>query len=399
MPKQPKQNTFDWVSKRVASQQASSVSIFPQDAAPVSPAAGPQIQYIAPQFLHRNPFQTRVDDQSVDSLVDKMNDVGFIGSLTARPHPDQIGHYQIAFGHRRLAAAEKAKIDVPVVVRELTDLDMLLQAFSENREREDLTPWEDGIMFLQMDRKFGLTQDEIARRVGEGKNEKIDRGYVRNRIFLAELAEQSVQVREYLMRNPHPNLRAMRSLAGLDEDGIAYILNGMEHNGWGADQAEQRVKTLKEGGQVAELLLHPGSEDVRYQQAPALPSEETRGQALILAAGGMPNQMLSVADTVMAASPSAHIDPLPPTGVASVASNGTQDRSDRIGKAMDRSLLVKGSVKQLRKYVHAVKEQETTKEEVTVEEVGALTEISLLVREMLTILGLQKTGDADGTPE
>ncbi|HEU4522113.1 MAG TPA: ParB/RepB/Spo0J family partition protein, partial [Thermoanaerobaculia bacterium] len=93
--------------------------------------------------------------------------------------------YRLIAGERRFRAAQKAGLTlVPVVVKEtLTDSDTLQIALIENIQREDLNPMEEATAYHQLHEEFGLTQEEISRRVGK------ERSTVANFLRLLKLPE------------------------------------------------------------------------------------------------------------------------------------------------------------------------------------------------------------------
>ena len=89
------------------------------------------------------------------------------------------GGYQIVTGERRWRAAKKAGLkSVPVIVKDVTDSDMLELALIENLQREDLNPLEEARAFLRLMDEFGLAQEEVGKAVGKdadaGKAARID---------------------------------------------------------------------------------------------------------------------------------------------------------------------------------------------------------------------------------
>lgn len=141
-----------------------------------------QPQQIAIELLQDNPYQPRqtLDESSLQQLADTITSQGFQGVLVARPHPQQTNLYQITAGHRRREAARKAGLEtLPTIVHPWSDQDMATLAATENIQRENLTPLEEGKLFQLMIDEMKLTQVEVANAV------KKDRGYVRNRLRLA----------------------------------------------------------------------------------------------------------------------------------------------------------------------------------------------------------------------
>lgn len=145
-----------------------------------------QPQQIDLAYLLNNPYQPRVamDDESLQQLADTISSQGFQGVLIARAHPERSGFYQITAGHRRKEAARRAGLKtLPVIVHSWTDQEMATLAATENIQRDDLSPLEEGRLFQTMIDEMHLTQVEVASAI------KKDRGYVRNRLRLAKAPE------------------------------------------------------------------------------------------------------------------------------------------------------------------------------------------------------------------
>lgn len=88
---------------------------------------------IEPSFV-----QDRMQGE-IDGLLASIREQGQQVPILVRPHPDQPGRYQVAFGHRRLRAVSDLGLPVKAVVRELTDEQLVVAQGQENNEREDLT--------------------------------------------------------------------------------------------------------------------------------------------------------------------------------------------------------------------------------------------------------------------
>jgi ParB family chromosome partitioning protein len=174
--------------------------------------------------LADNPYQPRqvMDDANLADLAQVIHTQGFQGVLVARPHPAERGTYQLTAGHRRREAARRAGLTtLPVVVRELTDEEMAVLAITENIQREDLNPLEEGRIYLLMSQELGYTHEQIAREIGK------NRGYIENRIRVAR-APQDVQ--ELVLAKPD-SLRAVATLIKIKDRArraelIAHLLRG-----------------------------------------------------------------------------------------------------------------------------------------------------------------------------
>jgi ParB/RepB/Spo0J family partition protein len=152
--------------------------------------------------LADNPFQPRLDmeEQSLEELAHVIKLQGFQGVLVARAAPEREGYYQLTAGHRRREAARRAGLRVlPVVVQELSDEEMVVRAITENIQREDLSPLEEGRIYLLMSEEMGYTYQQIAKEVGKTVS------YVRNRLGVARAPED---VQNLVQRKPD-TLRAV----------------------------------------------------------------------------------------------------------------------------------------------------------------------------------------------
>lgn len=112
------------------------------------------------------PRKTFRDDQ-LEELVDSIRQHGVIQPLIVRGRGERL---ELIAGERRWRACEMAGIDeVPVIVRDASDRDVLEMALIENLQREDLNPVEEAEAYVRLSKEFDLTQEEIARRVGKNR--------------------------------------------------------------------------------------------------------------------------------------------------------------------------------------------------------------------------------------
>jgi ParB family transcriptional regulator, chromosome partitioning protein len=122
--------------------------------------------------LKPNRLQPRssFDDAELDALAQSIRTQGLVQPLIVTLDAD--GSYSIVAGERRWRAARRAGLDkVPVVIREvLDDRSRLELALVENLQRSDLTPLDEAEAYLALQDKFGLSQEEIASRVGKGRS-------------------------------------------------------------------------------------------------------------------------------------------------------------------------------------------------------------------------------------
>ncbi len=126
------------------------------------------------ELLFDNPYQPRQVYTGIEELAENIRMNGLLQPPMARSVK---GHYELAFGHRRLRAyrhlASQAGQDwarMPVIVRQLTDDEMARHAWSENHNREDVSAVEEARLFQRMMNDFGLTQQEIADDIGKSRS-------------------------------------------------------------------------------------------------------------------------------------------------------------------------------------------------------------------------------------
>lgn len=147
-----------------------------------------QLLTLSVESILPSPFQprTRFDPERLQELTRAIQSQGIIEPLIVRRlrSDDLPGdfRYELIAGERRLRAARDAGLSqVPVVMRELDDRGALEMSLVENLVREELNPVEEGRALRRLNHDFGLTQEEIASRVGKS------RAFVTNAIRLIEL--------------------------------------------------------------------------------------------------------------------------------------------------------------------------------------------------------------------
>lgn len=119
-----------------------------------------------------NPRQprTRFDDDELEELAASVAQMGVLQPVLVRPSAD--GHrYELVAGERRLRAAERAGLtEIPAIVRRTGDEQLLTEALVENIHRTDLDPLEEALAYQQLLDDFGVTHDELARRLGRSRS-------------------------------------------------------------------------------------------------------------------------------------------------------------------------------------------------------------------------------------
>lgn len=134
-----------------------------------------------------SPLQPRKHfiDNQLDDLMDSIRQHGIIQPLITRRVGSKL---ELIAGERRWRASNRLKLtEVPVIVREASDRDVLEMALIENLQREDLNPIEEAAGYVRLAKEFSMKQDQIAVRVGKS------RASVANAMRLLDLQED-VQV-------------------------------------------------------------------------------------------------------------------------------------------------------------------------------------------------------------
>ena len=152
------------------------------------PAPGGGIDQIPLDQIRPNPFQPReeIGGEQIEDLVNSIREHGVLQPVIVRRADDG---YELIAGERRWRASQQAGLEtVPAIVRDVTDDDALTLALVENIQREDLNDVEKGRAFREMGERFGLTQEEIARRTGKG------RSTIANYIRLLELPDAILEL-------------------------------------------------------------------------------------------------------------------------------------------------------------------------------------------------------------
>jgi ParB family transcriptional regulator, chromosome partitioning protein len=125
---------------------------------------------IDPEAVSPNPRQPRevFDPDELEGLSVSLADIGMLQPLVVRPLGD--GRYELVAGERRLRAAKLAGLaTVPVLIRHTDDADLLKEALVENIHRVQLNPLEEAAAYQQLLEEFGVTQEELAARLGRSR--------------------------------------------------------------------------------------------------------------------------------------------------------------------------------------------------------------------------------------
>ena len=137
----------------------------------VADVASTELQDLPVAQIEPNRQQPRAyfDEEALVSLTASVAAVGVLQPVLVRP--DDNGRFQLIAGERRWRAAKRAGLQtIPALVRTVGDADSLEQALVENLHREDLNALEEAGAYQQLMEDFGLTQEQVANRVGKSRS-------------------------------------------------------------------------------------------------------------------------------------------------------------------------------------------------------------------------------------
>ncbi len=188
--------------------------------------------------IRPNPFQPRADfaDPAIDALAESIRQNGLLQPLIVRPTEEG---WQLVAGERRWRALRRlGRATAPVVVRQLTDEQMLVLALVENLQREDLSPLEEALGYQRLVADFDLSHQEVAERVGK------DRSTVANALRLLALPDE---VRGLLAAG-RISAGHGRAILGVEEAASRIELaRRVAEEGWSVRETERRVRVLRDG--------------------------------------------------------------------------------------------------------------------------------------------------------
>ncbi|MFW6060390.1 MAG: ParB/RepB/Spo0J family partition protein [Phycisphaeraceae bacterium] len=221
-----------------------------EEAAVASEEGGVTLSYVPVDRLQPNPHQPRqhFDEASLRRLAESIRSDGLMQPIVIRPvSPGQPrggdATYEIVAGERRWRAARLAELaQVPAIVRELDDRALAEWALIENLQREDLNPIERAEAFSGLAERFGLSHDEIARRVG------LERATISNLLRLLKLSEEVKRhVRDGLL-----SMGQARAIAAVPEGARQLQLaERAVKQGLSVRQVEQLARQGTDGGGAA----------------------------------------------------------------------------------------------------------------------------------------------------
>jgi ParB family transcriptional regulator, chromosome partitioning protein len=138
---------------------------------PMVEVPGARFAELAVRDIRPNPKQPRqvFDEEALAELAFSLREVGFLQPVVVRPAGEG---YELVMGERRWRAAQQAGFTViPAIIRDTNDDVLLRDALLENLHREQLNPLEEGAAYAQLLEEFGVTHEELAKRIGRSRSQ------------------------------------------------------------------------------------------------------------------------------------------------------------------------------------------------------------------------------------
>lgn len=146
------------------------------------------VQFIALELIRPNPYQPRktFEEERLNDLASSIQQHGILQPIVLR---QTVQGYYIVVGERRFRASQLAGLtEVPAIIKELSDEDMMELAIIENLQREDLNAIEEAESYKKMMTDLNITQQEVERRLGKS------RPYIANMLRLLQLPKNVAQM-------------------------------------------------------------------------------------------------------------------------------------------------------------------------------------------------------------
>jgi ParB family chromosome partitioning protein len=211
------------------------------------------VSMVALEALVSNPRQPRKHfaSDALEELAASIRSQGIVQPLLVRPADNDC--YEIVAGERRWRAAKLAGLaEIPVLVRQLTDMEVMAAALIENLQREDLNPLEEARAMAALREQFGLSQDDVANTLGKS------RPAVANALRLLNLSSEAQDALE-TGHISAGHARAVLSLGSAEAQ--AELLRHCIHDKLSVRDAEYAAAQWKEEGVFPWLKVEDATED------------------------------------------------------------------------------------------------------------------------------------------
>ncbi|RLE09939.1 hypothetical protein DRJ04_09540 [Candidatus Aerophobetes bacterium] len=213
---------------------------------------GEAIRNIALSKIKSNRYQPRksFNEESLNELAESIKKHGVIQPIVVKAEGE---NFEVIVGERRLRAAKMAGFsEIPAVVKEYRDDELLEIALIENIQREDLNPIEEAMAYKMVLERQNITQEELSKRVGKS------RSYIANMVRLLELPED---VKEGVSRGTISVGQAKALLGIKDQSKLLEMYRRIEKEGMSVREVEHAVRKNVSRGTFQSQKKEPFIED------------------------------------------------------------------------------------------------------------------------------------------
>ena len=228
-------------------------SLIPETPVEIKSGSGGNGQSLPIEQLKPSPLQPRrhFAEDELNGLAESIRSKGVMQPLLVRDSRDKPGMYEIIAGERRWRAAQLAGIhELPVIIRDLSDLETLEVALLENIQREDLSPLEEAEGYQRLIDEFGHTQQILADSLGKS------RSHIANLLRLLSLPDEVRSMVEV------GQLTAGHARALLNAANPSALASTVVQRGLNVRQTEMMVRLQKsDGGSDSPLAAKPVGKD------------------------------------------------------------------------------------------------------------------------------------------
>lgn len=189
--------------------------------------------------------RTHFDDKAIAELAGSIAEHGLLQPILVRPDKTRENMYEIIAGERRWRASQKAQLhEVPIIIRDMDDDEMLQIALVENLQRQDLNAIEEAKGYHRLVEDFGHSHEEVGEAVGKS------RSHVANMIRLLQLPEsvQTMVVKDQLSAGHARALLKAENPARLAQEILNKNLSVRNAEKLVAEDQGREIKHRKEGG-------------------------------------------------------------------------------------------------------------------------------------------------------
>ncbi len=205
--------------------------------------------------IRPNPYQPRkvFDKSELEELANSIKENGVFQPILVRK---SLSGYELVAGERRLRASKLAGLkEIPVIIKDFNDTQMMEISLLENIQRKDLSPIEEANAYNQLIKKLNYTQEELAKRLGKSRTN------ITNMLRLLALPSE---VQDMVNNNKLSYGQARTLLALDDKDQIIELANKTIKEGLSVRQLEQLTKKpVKKDKPSKVIKTDPFIEDVK----------------------------------------------------------------------------------------------------------------------------------------